>query len=916
MKALSKPARAYIILTIFLGILLLGWNLLQVDWENVGPTILLSILASLALVLKVEGSTNRSHYNISFVIYAFTFVLLGVEDAILVILVANVVEWIWYKYPWYIPAFNISSHILVLHVAGLFYRWLNPGLAVLDWVGIAGILVSMAVFTLLNHLLVGLVIWLARGENFAKSGMFEFLPLMLDFTLLCLGTMAAMIWIFNPYAVILFLLPLYPIYSTLKVPALERKTETDDKTGLYNATFFEQALANELKRADRFDRPLTVVMADLDLLRNINNTYGHLAGDEVLKGIANILKSSVREYDVVARFGGEEYAVLMPETTPQQAYPRVESIRRMIESAEFLVPTSVTPIRATMSFGISGRQGSLNSPNEIIHNADVALYHAKLKGRNGTFIYSEDGIFNLFNLVEDGGKKVNENAASEMSLPEGANTDSSKGSKGGQDEFAAVEDADREAPIKASTRPKWLVNFYIAITTFVGITFFMLFYDPTWEVDWIGLATFTLGVILTEWLSIDIYDARGTAVSTSTVPMLAGVLLFGPLAALILSLTLAAVAWLKYRSPISRFFFNASNQLIAAMLYLTLIASTGRHFLAQPILFQFLLSLAAVGITYLITTSLISLGISLDVYTSIKEVWLEKFSWLAPYYLAMGLIAFALIFGYQTAGLLGMIITLIPLMLLRFVQMQYIDRTKLVVQEVREKNIALQRSAYEIQKMSDGLLETLAEVVDLRDPYVLGHSKQVSRYAVLMAKKLGLHSKQVELVRKAGLLHDIGKLGISEAILLKPALLTPSEHDQVKLHSQLGAELLENTHSLHEMIPIIRHHHERFNGGGYPDKLSGNDIPIEARILAVADAVEAMASDRPYRSGMTTKQILDELSKNAGTQFDPRVVKAFIQIVHSDQDALIVNSARKVPAGDASVNPDLGRQGLHTDFSV
>jgi len=154
------------------------------------------------------------------------------------------------------------------------------------------------------------------------------------------------------------LLPLYPIYSTLKVPALERKTETDSKTGLFNASYFEHALASELKRADRFDRPLTVVMADLDLLRNINNTYGHLAGDEVLRGVANILKGSVREYDVVARFGGEEFAILIPETTPQQAYPRVESIRSSIERADFMVPTSVTPIQATMSFGVSGERAA------------------------------------------------------------------------------------------------------------------------------------------------------------------------------------------------------------------------------------------------------------------------------------------------------------------------------------------------------------------------------------------------------------------------------------------------------------------------------------------------------------------------------------------------------------------------------
>jgi putative nucleotidyltransferase with HDIG domain len=328
------------------------------------------------------------------------------------------------------------------------------------------------------------------------------------------------------------------------------------------------------------------------------------------------------------------------------------------------------------------------------------------------------------------------------------------------------------------------------------------------------------------------------------------------------------------------------------LIYLGLIEATGDIFIHQPILYQFLFCLMAVGVTYLITTSLISIGISLDTSTSLREIWQEQFSWLAPYYLVMGLIAYTLVFSFRTAGLTGTIITLVPLLLLRFSQMQYIERTKMVVQEIREKNTALQKSSFEIQRLNDGLMDTLAEVVDLRDPHVLGHSKQVARYAELMAKKLGLHPRQVELVRKSGLLHDIGKLGISEKILFKPDRLTSSEHNVVKQHSNLGADLLENSRTLKELIPIIRYHHEHYDGGGYPDGLQGTEIPIEARILAVADAVEAMATDRPYRHGMSTQEILDELNDHSGTQFDPRIVKAFTQVIRSGSESVIVNSAR------------------------
>jgi putative nucleotidyltransferase with HDIG domain len=219
-----------------------------------------------------------------------------------------------------------------------------------------------------------------------------------------------------------------------------------------------------------------------------------------------------------------------------------------------------------------------------------------------------------------------------------------------------------------------------------------------------------------------------------------------------------------------------------------------------------------------------------------------------------------------------------------------------MVKELRSKNVALENSAHEIHRLNDSLLDTLAEVVDLRDPHVFGHSKQVAHYAVLIATRLGLPPKQVELVRKAGLLHDIGKLGISETILFKPDKLDKEEYLQVKEHARLGADLLRPSNSLNPLIPVIRYHHEFFNGNGYPEGLSGNEIPLEARIISVADAIEAMASDRPYRRGMTHEEIIEELRQNAGTQFDPMVVNAFVEIARLDGDSVIVNAARKSPA--------------------
>ncbi|MGW8251696.1 MAG: GGDEF domain-containing protein, partial [Anaerolineales bacterium] len=389
MKELSLQAKAYIIGTILVGAALLLWNLYQFGIDDGWLTLSMAGIASLALIFKVEGTTNRSHYNISFLIYGAALFLLGAPEAMLVILISNLVEWVWHKYPWYIQSFNIGCYLVTVQITALVFMWSNPDHILFSWLGVITMLVSMGVFTLVNHLMVGVIVWLARGENFKQSGIFDSLPLMIDFTILSMGAGVALIWTLDPVAILFIVIPLYLIYSTLRVPSLERQTEIDPKTGVYNHRYFENALESELSRANRFDRPLTIVMSDLDLLRNINNTYGHLAGDEVLIGVAKILRENAREYDIVARFGGEEFAILLPETTLDEAFAIVEKIRKDIEDSEYQVATSITPIKATMSFGIAGRENDSLSAKQILHNADTAVYRSKLRGRNRTFVYSD-----------------------------------------------------------------------------------------------------------------------------------------------------------------------------------------------------------------------------------------------------------------------------------------------------------------------------------------------------------------------------------------------------------------------------------------------------------------------------------------------------------------------------------------------
>ena len=172
-------------------------------------------------------------------------------------------------------------------------------------------------------------------------------------------------------------------------------------------------------------------------------------------------------------------------------------------------------------------------------------------------------------------------------------------------------------------------------------------------------------------------------------------------------------------------------------------------------------------------------------------------------------------------------------------------------------------------------LKMLNRILEARDPFTKKHSQRVSAYSVVIARELGLSLEQQEVIRKTALLHDIGKIGISEAILQKPSQLTAEEWIEVQRHAQIGEGFLEPLNVLHIEQTMVRHHHERYDGSGYPDGLKGEGIPLYARILTVADTYEAMTSSRPYRKTVSSSEAVAELERCSGTQFDPKIVQAF-----------------------------------------
>ncbi len=190
------------------------------------------------------------------------------------------------------------------------------------------------------------------------------------------------------------------------------------------------------------------------------------------------------------------------------------------------------------------------------------------------------------------------------------------------------------------------------------------------------------------------------------------------------------------------------------------------------------------------------------------------------------------------------------------------------------------------------VLQGLVVTIDHKDRYTKRHSEDVACYALFLAARLGMDESEWSVLRTAGLLHDIGKIGIPDDILRKPGRLTPYEYEIVKQHVALGDLIVRDLPEIELVRAGVRHHHERWDGNGYLDRLAATDIPLVARVLAVGDAFSAMTTTRPYRKALSVEQALDELRAAAGTQLDPELVAAFVEGMEHDPDAPLPGADR------------------------
>jgi len=370
------------------------------------------------------------------------------------------------------------------------------------------------------------------------------------------------------------------------------------------------------------------------------------------------------------------------------------------------------------------------------------------------------------------------------------------------------------------------------------------------------------------------------SISISETFVFAAVLLYGPSAgSLIVALDGLVISfWIsKRRQEPYRALFNMSAPAVSAWASSQLffwLAGVQPLVQAPAPLDRILPALIVFAVAYFSFNSwLIAFAISLEKRVSPVRVWRDNFVWLSLNYFCGASVAVLLVVGTRQVDLrfVGVIVPL--LLVLYFTFKTSMDR-------VEDAN----RHVEKVNRLYLSTIETLAMAIDAKDQVTHGHIRRVQRYAVGLARELGVVDQALlKAIEAAALLHDMGKLAVPEYILNKPGRLTEAEFEKMKLHASVGADILSAIDFPYPVVPIVRHHHESWDGSGYPDGLQGTEIPIGARILSVVDCFDALTSDRPYRRQLSNEEALQILNERKGTMYDPWVVQTFEE-VHATLD--------------------------------
>ena len=398
---------------------------------------------------------------------------------------------------------------------------------------------------------------------------------------------------------------------------------------------------------------------------------------------------------------------------------------------------------------------------------------------------------------------------------------------------------------------------YISFLALASITLMVYLADKFTISDYVLLIVFSVLSAIAETFLIPL--PKVGAVSVSFALSFSAILLTDPLTAAII--TALGVAFRCpyvdgkgrvhiFNNPIYKTLFNISQSLINAGIAGVVYFMLDNKYNFGFEFFNPLAATVSLMVYLFFNTLFMALLMSILLNEKVFFIWKINFLSMMINVVLVSLLGIVIAFSYDSYGTGGILLFFIPLMFARYTFKLYLD---------------MRKNYFET-------LNVLVRAIEASDPYTSGHSMRVSAYAEAIAKQVGLPQNKVDLLKSAALLHDIGKIGIDKSILNKSGRLEKEEFETIKSHPEIGATIIADLSYLSNISDIIRHHHERNDGKGYPDGLSHDNIPLETSILTIADSFDAMTTNRPYRSSLSLETALQEIKDNKGTQFNPDIV--------------------------------------------
>ncbi len=528
----------------------------------------------------------------------------------------------------------------------------------------------------------------------------------------------------------------------------------DSVTGLFNRRHLETQLEYTWKFAERYGHTMGVVLIDLDHFKKINDTFGHLAGDRVLREFADLLKRVARATDIVGRYGGDEFLVILSKLEPHAAAAFGERLLALVRQHVFCAQSLRLHLGCTLGTATSQQLVDGHDPQRLLQNADVALYAAKRAGRNRVTVWSP-------NLAQPAAPAVAAPAPAAPAAP------AVKGR-------ILIADDD-ELICRLVQRSLTPHGYEVTVASSAAAV------HEQFDTQTVGFDVAFVDLQLGKDNGLEVVDYLRSKDN--------------------------------YLAPIVITGHASLDSAVASL----------RHgvydFVQKPFTPGHLLALVTRALTF-------------------KQLRQEN----ARY------------------------------------QLHLEDM-------VREKSAALSGALTEVKQSYEFTLEALAAMLDAREHATAQHSQRARKITLLLARELGLPPAELEDIGRGALLHDIGKTGIPDEILLKDQQLTPEQRQIIQRHPEIGYNIISATPFLAKAADIVLCHHERFDGNGYPRGLRGTAIPLGARIFSVVDTYDAMRSTRPYHQGRPPEEALAEIQRHAGTQFDPDVVTVLVRCQPQIEDA-------------------------------